>query len=156
MVVVAGMGTHAYALRIKDPIALDMFTRLVTPCLVFLFCIMCFPRLAILSLYLRVFDWRPGGWTYSMTVVLMALVVILFILSVSILVAACRPTGFAGDISMANGDCASYYWFLRSQMFIGILVDFGLMVLPWRTIWTSPMPVGRRMTGIVFFSCASL
>ncbi|KAM7184887.1 hypothetical protein V8F20_012024 [Naviculisporaceae sp. PSN 640] len=156
MVAVGGMGTHVYALSIKNPAALDMFTRLVTPCLVFLYFLMSFPRLAILSLYLRVFNWRRGGWAYSMTVVLMALVVIVFILSVSISVAVCRPVGFAGDISMANGDCIHYYWFFRSQMFIGILFDFGLMALPCKTIWSMPMPVAKRMTGVVFFLCASL
>ncbi|KAM7183868.1 hypothetical protein V8F33_013319 [Rhypophila sp. PSN 637] len=156
MVALGGMGKHVYTLKQQDPKSLEMYSTLVTPSLVFLYCVLCLSRVAILGLYLRVFKWRRGGMTHTVTVFVMSLIITSLILSIVLSSAVCRPVGFEGDMVVSNGDCARFYWAFRSQMFAGILFDFAIAALPWRTIWVFPVPVGQRMTAIVFLFFASL
>ena len=151
-----GAGRHIVALERQDPQALERWKHLVVVYLLILYFVLILPRLSILWLYLRVFNWRRGVLERTVTLILMGLFAVSLVLLVVFTMTMCRPVGFRGKYTVTSGNCGRFHYYFRSQMFLGIVMDFVILVLPWRTIWALKIPVSDRMTVALFFFMASL
>lgn len=156
MVKVGGVGRHVIALQRQDPDALDRWLHLVLVYLLLLNFVLILPRLSLIWLYLRVFNWRRGQTTRTIALILMGYFIISLVLLVVFFLAMCRPVGFVQQYTVENGKCENLRIYYRIQMFSAMVMDFFVLVLPWRTIWGLKIPVSDRMTVALFFFMASL
>ena len=91
-----------------------------------------FPKLAILSLYLRVFSTRPYRYAiYSIGSIVILTCIAGQILAVSI----CRPFNYIWDKSDPNGHCGDIPAAYRYISIPNLFTDLCILVLPIYGIW---------------------
>jgi len=153
MVTHGGVGTHAADLQEKSPYKLVEWYKLVWVFELVYFVAVTLPKLAILCLYLRVFNWQGG-----MRVVTLALLVSVLGTGLSLFVAAClqcRPLAFWWDRRIKGGKCFGVQEFFDAQCVLGFVLDVAIMVLPLKTIWGLHLPIVKRVALMFIFFVAS-
>lgn len=154
MTQVGGVGRHVAFLEETNRAAFVGWAQCIFAFELVYFTSVALPKLAILALYLRVFNWRGGmralAWVVATLVALT---------SASLVVAACfqcRPIAFWWDKTIAGGVCFDVQAFFHAQAIPGFVLDLVIMAMPLETIWHLNLPTYKRLALVGVFLIASL
>ncbi|KAF3771402.1 hypothetical protein M406DRAFT_24719, partial [Cryphonectria parasitica EP155] len=150
---VGGVGRHVLWLEEEMPEALVGWAQCIFAFEIIYFTSVALPKLSILCLYLRIFN-----WTGRMRNTALSILALTVMTSVSLVVAACfqcRPIQFWWDRTIPGGSCFEIQTFFHAQAIPGLILDVAIMVLPLRTIWHLEMPLIKRLALIGIFAVAS-
>ncbi|KAI6438582.1 hypothetical protein MCOR07_011682 [Pyricularia oryzae] len=108
-----------------------------------------FPKIAIICLYLRIFNWTGPKRYFAL-----ALIFLNAALATSLAIVACfqcRPLAFWWDKSIEGGSCIDIQTFYHAQALPGLLLDLGVIALPLQSIWRMNLPFFRKVAlGMIF------
>jgi hypothetical protein len=154
MVRVGGVGQHVQAVEERNPALLTGWAKSILAFEIVYFTSVALPKLAIVVLYLRVFNWKGG-----MRVTALVLLAILAATGLSLIITACfqcRPLAYWWDRTIPGGTCIDVQLFFHAQSVPGFVLDFFIMALPLKTIWGLKMPTPKRVALMMIFLVASL
>ncbi|KAK3385665.1 integral membrane protein [Podospora didyma] len=155
LVLVGGVGQHVAAVQLRDPHALTNWAKFVLLFEFVYFTAVALPKLSILCLYLRVFNWTEGPMRRA-TQVMFGLVLATWF---SMMVTAsfqCQPLAYWWDPTIKGGRCIDVQAFYHAQSVPGFVLDIFIMALPIRTIWSLKMPTVKKVALVLVFLVASL
>ncbi|KAK7973371.1 hypothetical protein PG996_007598 [Apiospora saccharicola] len=153
MTKVGGVGRHVDYLEKHDPIQLEGWAKCLLAFEMVYFTSMALPKMAIVFLYLRVFNWRGAmrNWAYMIQGLLAAT-------SLSFVLVACfqcRPLAYWWDRKIPGGVCIDTQLFFHAQAIPGIIMDCFIMGLPLSTIWGLQLPTAKRVALALIFAVGS-
>ncbi|KAK1760064.1 hypothetical protein QBC47DRAFT_333914 [Echria macrotheca] len=154
MVKFGGLGYHVCAPQIT-PTVLRHWYQLLFAFELTYFIAVTLPRLAILWLYLRVFNWNAGG---PMRMITLTVLVAVVATGASMFIAACFqcvPIAYWWDRTIPGGHCVDIQTFFDAQSVPGFVLDVIIMILPLRTIWGLRLPTPKRVALVLIFLVAS-
>lgn len=154
MTQVGGVGRHVAFNQVAQPRALVGWAQCILAFEMVYFISVALPKLSIICLYLRIFNWR--GALRNMALVLFALTAAT---SLSLFGAACfqcRPLAFWWDRTIPGGSCFDVQTFFHAQALPGAVLDLAIMALPVSTIWHLKLPMVKRVALLGVFMFASL
>lgn len=141
------IGYHLAAVIETDLEALDTFSKVIyaMPILYSLAC--CFPKLVILTLYLRIFTLK----VYRVIChILIAIVISMTIANVFVGILICTPPAFLWDDTVENGHCINIPIFYRWGTLPNAITDLFILVLPLPVVWqlhnTMQVKIGLTLT----------
>ena len=142
-----GVGRHLPALEITDPTKVVSWAKFLLAVEWIYLAAAILPKLAILSMYLRIFTTR----SYRMSVYVLAAVLIMTFLAGGLTgLLGCRPLAFFWDPTIPGGHCININAFFRWISLPNILTDIAMLVLPQPLIWTLQVTrnqkIGLRLT----------
>lgn len=154
MTQVGGVGKHVTYLEETNPTALVGWARCLLAFEFIYFTSIALPKLSILFLYLRIFNWtgriRQLAWgIFTLTAMT----------SVALDIATlfqCQPLQYWWDRTIEGGTCFDTQAFFHAQAIPGCLLDISIMALPVGTIWNLRLPTIKRMALLGIFLVASL
>ncbi|KAL1871105.1 hypothetical protein Daus18300_004850 [Diaporthe australafricana] len=153
MTKIGGVGRHVEFVEEEEPKQLTGWAQSILAFELIYFTSVALPKLGIICLYLRIFNWkgamRAAAWTlFALTAMT----------SVSLVVAACfqcTPIAFWWDRTIPGGRCFDVQAFFHAQALPGFVLDLAIMALPMQTIWHLKMPLVKRMALVAVFLVAS-
>ncbi|KAK7917609.1 hypothetical protein PG985_011217 [Apiospora marii] len=153
MTKVGGVGRHVEYLEENDPIQLEGWAKCLLAFEMVYFTSMALPKMAIVFLYLRVFNWRGArrAWAWIIQGLLAAT-------SLSFVLVACfqcRPLAYWWDRKIPGGVCIDVQLFFHAQAIPGIIMDCFIMGLPLSTIWGLQLPTAKRVALALIFAIGS-
>ncbi|KAK8070489.1 hypothetical protein PG997_010692 [Apiospora hydei] len=153
MTYVGGVGRHVEHLEKTDPTKLEGWAKCLLAFEMVYFTSMALPKMAIVFLYLRVFNWRGAmrTWAYVIQTLLAAT-------SLSFVLVACfqcRPLAYWWDRTIPGGVCIDVQLFFHAQAIPGIIMDCFIMGLPLSTIWGLQLPTAKRVALALIFAIGS-
>lgn len=154
MTKVGGVGRHVTFIEEQQPKALSGWAQCIFAFELVYFTSVALPKLSILCLYLRIFNWKG-----SMRLAAWMIFTITAMTSVSLFVAACfqcRPLAFWWDKTIKGGSCFDIQLFFHVQSLPGFILDLAIMALPLKTIWNLKLPLIKRLALVGVFVIASL
>ena len=91
------------------------------------------PKLAILCLYLRIFNTRPYRYAaYSIAVVMM----INYVVDIVLALVMCKPIAYSWDKTIPGGRCGDILGAYRWISVPNLATDLAILILPLPVIWT--------------------
>ncbi len=129
MVQYGGAGRHVAAL---DPIVVVRWLKLTFAAEIIYNLSICFPKLAILCLYKRVFSTR--AYRYSIYAI-GSIVIMTCVAGVILSLAICRPIAYNWDQSIPTGRCGDKLASYRYISIPNIVTDVCILVLPLYGVW---------------------
>lgn len=142
------------AVEARDPSLIVEWAKCLLAFEIVYFISVALPKIAILCLYLRVFNWKGEMRTAAITLLAMVAAT-----SLSLVITACfqcRPLAFWWDRTIPGGSCIDIQLFFHAQSIPGFVLDTFIMALPIRTIWSLKLPFHRRVALLAVFLVASL
>ena len=128
-----GVGRHLPALELTDPTKVVSWAKFLIAVEWIYLAAAILPKLAILSMYLRIFTAR----SYRMSVYILAAVLIMTFLAGGLTGSlGCQPLAFFWDPTIPGGHCININAFFRWISLPNILTDIAMLVLPQPLIWT--------------------
>jgi hypothetical protein len=91
-----------------------------------------FPKLAVLSFYLRVFTMRTYRYIAYFTA---SIIITTAVISFAVQMAMCRPFAYNWDKTIVGGTCLNQYAFLRWIGISPIISDIMILTIPLPVIW---------------------
>lgn len=153
MTKVGGVGRHVDYLEKMDPIKLEGWAKCLLAFEMVYFISMALPKMAIVFLYLRVFNWRGAMRTWAWIIQgLLAATSLSFVLVACF---QCRPLAYWWDRKIPGGVCINVQLFFHAQAIPGIIMDCFIMGLPLSTIWGLQLPVAKRVALALIFAIGS-
>lgn len=131
------IGYHFAVVVQKNPEALIPWGKIlfVTPILYSFAC--CFPKLVLLSLYLRIFTQKP----YRVACYILAgLVIAIAIADVITGFVVCTPIAFMWDKTIPGGHCINIPIFYRWGTLPNAITDFFMLILPLPVVYNLQVP----------------
>lgn len=153
MTKVGGVGQHVAFLEENDPIKLEGWAKCLLAFEMVYFTSMSLPKMAIVFLYLRVFNWR--GAMRTLAYVLLGLLAATSLSFVLVACFQCRPLEFWWDRKIPGGVCIDVQGFFHAQAIPGIILDVFIMALPLSTIWGLQLPTAKRVALALIFAIGS-
>ncbi|ORY66099.1 uncharacterized protein BCR38DRAFT_456740 [Pseudomassariella vexata] len=153
MVKIAGVGRHVIFIEENNPALLTKWAQCILAFEILYFSSVAMPKLAILFLYLRVFNWKG-----PMRVVALGLIVVVAGTGLGLVLTACfqcRPINFWWDHTIVGGTCIDVQAFFHASSIPQFVLDFFIMGLPLKTIWDLKMPTYKRLALVLIFMVAS-
>lgn len=154
MTKIGGVGRHVEFVEEEEPKQLTGWAQSILAFELIYFTSVALPKLGIICLYLRIFNWKGATRTAAWT-----LFTLTAMTSVSLVIAACfqcTPIAFWWDRTIPGGRCFDVQAFFHAQALPGFVLDLAIMALPMPTIWHLKMPVVKRMALVAVFLVASL
>ncbi|KAK1985936.1 integral membrane protein [Colletotrichum cereale] len=151
--IVGGVGRHVEFLEEFHPELLAGWAKSLLAFEVVYFTSVALPKMGIVCLYLRVFNWK--GAMRTTAYVLLAM---LAATSVSFIVTACfqcQPIAYWWDRTIPGGKCVDVQAFFHAQSIPGFVLDFVIMALPLHTIWNLKLPMHKRLALVGIFMVGS-
>ncbi|KAM0794239.1 hypothetical protein BDR22DRAFT_776243, partial [Usnea florida] len=134
-----GVGRHLPALELTDPSKVVKWAKFLIAAEWIYLAAAVLPKLAILSMYLRIFTAR----SYRMSVYVLAAVLIMTFLAGGLTGSlGCQPLAFFWNPTIPGGHCININAFFRWISLPNILTDIAMLVLPQPLIWT--LQITRR------------
>lgn len=155
MVRIGGVGQHAEVLKVYNPGALIGWAKVLIAFEFAYFTAVALPKLSILCLYLRVFNWNHGPWRWA-TFVLFGLVTANWLSMMISVCFQCQPLPYWWDKSIRGGKCFDVQTFFHAQSIPGFVLDLLIMILPLRTIWHLKLSIAKKLALVLVFVVASL
>jgi len=152
MTKVAGVGRHEEWIKITNPKQIVRWAELVLIFEFFHFAGVALPKLAILSFYIQVFNWR--GRMRAICYMTMGLLVATWLASTLAACLQCRPLAFWWDNSIQGGTCIDVQTFFRAQAITSPVLDAVILVLPMRSVWGLQLPERKRIELLLVFGVA--
>ncbi|KAJ2902909.1 integral membrane protein [Zalerion maritima] len=153
MTKVGGVGRHIEAVEAKYPEQTVGWAKTILAFEIIYFTSAALPKMAIVFLYLRIFNWR--GLMRNLAILLL---VIIASTGVSLIITAClqcQPIAYWWDSSIEGGHCLNVQRFFHVQCIPGIILDLFIMALPVHTVWNLKLPVYKRIALLVIFLVAT-
>lgn len=154
MVKVGGVGRHVEFVEEFHPALLTGWAKCILAFEIIYFTSVALPKMGIVCLYLRVFNWK-GAMRTTAYVLLATLAATSF----SFIITACfqcQPIEFWWDRTIPGGKCVDVQAFFHAQSIPGFVLDFFIMTLPLKTIWDLKLPTHKRIALIGIFMIGSL
>lgn len=154
MVRVGGVGRHIEFVEENEPALLAGWAKSILAFELVYFTSVALPKLGIICLYLRIFNWKGAMKTAALV-----LFTLTAMLSVSLVVSACFqciPLAYWWDRTIPGGSCFDVQGFFHAQAVPGAILDLAIMALPIGTIWHLNMPTVKRVALLMVFLVASL
>lgn len=152
MVRIGGVGRHTVYQLSKDPAPIGTSLKLAV-LQEFLYAIsITFPKLAIITLYLRIFlgKWlRRITWLAGVVIALNGISIVITIL------ALCRPISYRWNPAM-HGHCGDRMAFYRFASIPNIASDVAVLLLPLPTLFKLKMSSQKKAGVILTFLTGSL
>ena len=146
-----GAGRHTTAILIQDPNTLVNWFKVTKAEELCYHFAKTFPRLAILTLYLKIFSTR----NYRRAVYIIgALLIVDNIANVIASLVTCRPLAYFWDKSIPNGHCADVMTFWRYVSLANLSIDIPILILPMPAIAKLQVDAGVKMGLFITFTCA--
>lgn len=154
MVDVGGVGRHTLWNCVHKPSALMMYAKLQIPFTVVLFWSITFAKVAILSLYLRIFLNRWLRWgTYACIAVQICSAIANTIVTCNV----CKPLAFLWEPEKhPGGSCIDIQSFWVWCNFPQIVTDVLILILPLHTLWHLRLSYREKLGVIIAFSTGSM
>ena len=154
MVEVGGVGRHTLWNCVHQPSALTMYAKLQIPFTVVVFWSITFAKVAILSLYLRIFVNRYLRLaTYSVVAIQIGSAIANTIVTCNV----CKPLAFLWDPqNHPDGHCIDINAFWVWCNFPQIVTDVAILVLPLRTLWQLKLSNREKVGVVITFSTGSM
>ena len=128
-----GVGRHLPALELTDPTKIVSWAKFLIAVEWIYLAAAILPKLAILSMYLRIFTTR----SYRRSVYVLAVVLIMTFLAGGLTGSlGCQPLAFFWDSTIPGGHCININAFFRWISLPNIVTDIAMLVLPQPLIWT--------------------
>ncbi|OHF04244.1 integral membrane protein [Colletotrichum orchidophilum] len=153
MVKVGGVGRHVQFVEEMDPTLLTGWAKCILAFEIIYFTSIALPKMGIIFLYLRVFNWK-GAMRTTAYVLLATLAATSFSLIITACV-QCQPIAYWWDRTIPGGKCVDVQAFFHAQSIPGFVLDFFIMALPLRTIWDLKLPTHKRVALIGIFMIGS-
>ncbi|TQN69079.1 Satratoxin biosynthesis SC1 cluster protein 4 [Colletotrichum shisoi] len=156
MVKVGGVGRHIEFVEEFHPALLAGWAKCILAFEIVYFASVALPKMGIVCLYLRVFNWN--GTMRTAAHALLATLATLAATSVSFIVTAClqcQPIAFWWDRTIPGGRCVDVQAFFHAQSIPGFVLDFVVMALPLGTIWGLKLPMHKRIALVGIFMVGS-
>ncbi|KAK1719488.1 hypothetical protein CaCOL14_001812 [Colletotrichum acutatum] len=153
MVKVGGVGRHVEFVEEFHPALLTGWAKCILAFEIIYFTSVALPKMGIVCLYLRVFNWK-GAMRTTAYVLLATLAATSF----SFIITACfqcQPIEFWWDRTIPGGKCVDVQAFFHAQSIPGFVLDFFIMTLPLKTIWDLKLPTHKRIALIGIFMIGS-
>lgn len=154
MTKVGGVGRHVVFLEENNPAALTGWAQCIFAFELIYFTSVALPKMAIICLYLRMFNWHGGMRTLAWIVFTLVAMT-----SFSLVIAACfqcTPIAYWWDRTIAGGRCFDVQAFFHAQAIPGFILDIVIMLMPVDTIWKLKLPTYKRLALVGVFLVASL
>lgn len=112
-----------------------------------------FPKLAALSLYLRLFNWK--GFMRVATIILIFLTIVAWGIMAVCSWLLCRPFDrwWNGSLDIR---CHNTQEFFHGQSIPGFVIDLFILFLPMKTIWDLKLPMIKRAGLVIIFLIGGL
>ena len=131
MVEIGGVGRHAAAFK-SDPSVIVRYVKLEVAFIYMYLFAVTVPKLAILSLYLRIFPEKPyRSACYIISGVLMASLMA----NITAVSVVCIPFKALWDPSIQGARCINQNAFFRYSTLPNIITDLCMLILPLPVIW---------------------
>ncbi|KAK0625011.1 hypothetical protein B0T17DRAFT_475005, partial [Bombardia bombarda] len=156
MVEIGGVGYHVVALERQNPEILVTWAKVLLAFEIVYFTAVTLPKLSILCLYIRVFNWTPRAGMRNVALLLAGIVIAMWLSLTVTACFQCRPIAYWWDKSIPNGSCINVQTFYHAQSIPGFILDLFIMALPLKTIWCLKMPKAKRVALLLVFLVASL
>ncbi|KAK7974301.1 hypothetical protein PG990_011098 [Apiospora arundinis] len=151
---VGGVGRHVEFLEEHDPIQLEGWAKCLLAFEMVYFTSMSLPKMAIVFLYLRVFNWQ--GAMRTSAYILLGLLAATSLSFVLVACFQCRPIAFWWDKKLPGGGvCIDVQQFFHAQAIPGIILDVFIMTMPLSTIWALQLPTAKRVALALIFAIGS-
>lgn len=111
------------------------------------------PKLAILCLYLRIFQVKPYRFA---TFVIGGILIATWIASWSVAFAMCTPYSFQWNKSIEGGTCLNEFSFYIWMGIPSIATDLAMIILPMPIIWRLQTSIGQRIGLTITFVAGGL
>ncbi|PSR78342.1 hypothetical protein BD289DRAFT_344144, partial [Coniella lustricola] len=153
MTQVGGVGRHVTYLEENDPAALVGWARCLIAFQLLYFSSVALPKLSILCLYKRLFNWK--GSILVLWRVIFALTVMTSVALDGATLFQCRPLQYWWDRTIEGGTCFDTQAFFHASAIPGCLLDASIMALPVGTIWRLQINMIKRLALLGIFIVAS-
>ncbi|WYZ33894.1 hypothetical protein EsH8_I_000170 [Colletotrichum jinshuiense] len=153
MVRVGGVGRHVEFVEEFHPALLTGWAKCILAFELIYFASIALPKMGIVCLYLRIFNWKGMMRTISY-----ALLAVLAATSLSFILTACfqcTPIAFWWDRTIPGGRCVDVQAFFHAQAIPGFVLDLFIMALPMQTIWGLKLPTHKRIALVGIFMVGS-
>ena len=148
-----GVGSHLRVLELTDPKKVVSWAKFLLAVEWIYLVAAILPKLAILSMYLRIFTTR----SYRMSVYVLAAVLIMAFLAGGLTgLLGCRPLAFFWDPTIPGGHCININAFFRWISLPNILTDIAMLILPQPLIWTLQITRNQKIGLTLTFLTGSL
>lgn len=152
MVEIGGVGRHAAAFE-SDPSVLVRYVKLeVAFIYIYLFAVTV-PKLAILSLYLRIFPEKPYR---SACYVLSGVLVASLMANITAVSVACIPLKALWDPPSQGAHCINQNAFFRYSTLPNIITDLCMLILPLPVIWRMSLSTRDKLVLSLTFCTGSI
>ncbi|EQB45561.1 hypothetical protein GCG54_00005329 [Colletotrichum gloeosporioides] len=153
MVRVGGVGRHVEFVEEFHPALLVGWAKCILAFEIVYFASVALPKMGIVCLYLRVFNWKGGMRTTAyILLATLAATSLSFILTACF---QCTPLPFWWDRTIPGGKCIDVQAFFHAQSIPGFVLDFFIMALPMKTIWSLKLPTHKRIALVGIFMVGS-
>lgn len=137
-----GLGKHLLALQVTDPAKIVAWAKFLIAFEWIYLAAVTFPKLCILSIYLRIFTTKP----YRMTVYILAITTILTFIGGGLAGSLrCQPLAFFWDHTIPGGRCFNINAFHRWISLPIIFTDVAMLALPLPFIWALHMTKNQKI-----------
>lgn len=132
MVAVAGVGHHLEAVLMFHPHQIVLWAKSIYALEMIYLPAVALPKLSILSLYFRIF---PNKVFRSMTLVIVAIVLLNWLAFLFASTFQCSPVAYQWDKSIEGGSCFDILLFYRMVNVPNIVTDIAMLILPMPVVW---------------------
>ncbi|THV53502.1 hypothetical protein BGAL_0049g00370 [Botrytis galanthina] len=128
----AGVGYHIVVVEAQSPEQVVLWSKFIVATPIVYLVAVVFPKLAILSLYLRIFTLR---YYRNLCYILGVIIVTNCIANVIAGCLECIPIEFLWDKTIEGGRCFNIDVYFRWASFVNIVTDCVMLVLPIPVVW---------------------
>jgi hypothetical protein len=154
MVEVGGVGRHTLWNCVHQPSALVMYAKLQIPFTVVVFWSITFAKVAILSLYLRIF---LNKYLRQTTYAVIAIQIGSAIANTIVTCNVCKPLAFLWEPEKhPDGSCIDINAFWVWCNFPQIITDVIILFLPLHTLWRLKLSTREKVGVVIAFSTGSM
>ncbi|KAF2797222.1 hypothetical protein K505DRAFT_298737 [Melanomma pulvis-pyrius CBS 109.77] len=150
----AEIGHHTLWVCMMNPMALITYAKLQIPFTIMLSFAIAFAKLAILSLFLRIFVQKGYRWaTYG----IMGIQVLTLVVSTIITCTVCTPISYLWEPQLhPDGHCIDINAFWRWGSFPQIITDVLILILPLPILWKLHLSPKDKIGVILTFCTGSI
>jgi hypothetical protein len=145
LVQIGGLGRHFAYYILNDPQTIKRYLKLQTGVELIYMASITFPKIALLTLYLRIFVDRVAR---ALTWIMIGVLVMFFISGLGLGLGLCRPYAFKWDKTI-NGTCGDIMAGYRWMSIPSITTDVFILLIPIPTIWKLQLSKLKKI-GVLF------
>ena len=152
LVQIGGLGRHRAYHILNSPDTEKKFLQLQSATeLIYMVCVT-FPKIAFLTLYLRIFTDRL---VRALSWVIIAALLLFFVTGIVVSFTVCRPYAYRWNNTI-HGSCGNVIAYYRWASFPSIITDVFILIIPIPSIWKMHLAKSKKIGVLVTFMVGSL